>query len=202
MNCELEEKVSWPGGTMIYPLPAVLVTCGTKPEEWNMLTIAWTGITCTNPPMCYISVRPERASYPLIEKSMEFTINLTTTDMARATDWAGVKSGRDFDKWRETGLNPLPGEKVSSPTIAESPLSLECRVKTMLPLGSHTMFLADIVGVRADKRYLDPETGTFRLDRAGLMAYSHGFYYELGEVIGRFGFSVKKPEKRKRQDKQ
>lgn len=177
---------------MIYPLPAVLVTCGATREEWTMLTVAWTGITCTNPAMCYISVRPERASYPLIEREMEFTINLTTADMARATDWAGVRSTRDYDKWKETGLTPMPGEKVASPTIVESPLSLECRVRTVLPLGSHTMFLAEIMNVRADERYLDPETGAFSLEKAGLMAYSHGFYHELGPVIGKFGFSVRR----------
>lgn len=177
---------------MIYPLPAVLVTCGAASEEWNMLTVAWTGITCTNPAMCYISVRPERASYSLIERHMEFTINLTTSAMARATDWAGVRSGHDYDKWKETGLTPVSGEKVSCPTIEESPVSLECRVKTMIPLGSHTMFLAEILGVRADERYLDPETGAFSLEKADLMAYSHGFYHELGPIIGKFGFSVRK----------
>lgn len=163
-----------------------------------MLTVAWTGITCTNPAMCYISVRPERACYPLIERNMEFTINLTTADMARATDWAGVRSTRDYDKWRETGLTPIPGEKVACPTIAESPLSLECRVKTVIPLGSHSMFLAEILGVRADARYMDPETGSFSLGKSGLMTYSHGFYYELGKVIGRFGFSVRKSESKKK----
>lgn len=177
---------------MIYPLPAVLVTCGAERKEWNMLTVAWTGILCTNPAMCYISVRPERHSYPLIEKNMEFTINLTTVGMARATDWAGVRSGADYDKWKETGLTPMEGEKVASPTIEESPLSLECKVKSMTNLGSHTMFLAEIVNVRADDRYMDPETGAFSLEKADLLAYSHGLYHSLGPVIGKFGFSVKK----------
>ena len=122
---------------MINPLPAVLVTCGDTPEKWNMITVAWTGTICTDPAMCYISVRPERASYPVIERTMEFTINLTTEEMARATDWAGVRSGRDYDKWKETGLTPIPGEKVKSPTIEESPLSIECRVKRIERLGSH-----------------------------------------------------------------
>ncbi len=185
-------KESWKPGTMINPLPAVLVTCGAKPSEWNMLTIAWTGTICTNPPMCYISVRPERASYPLLIANMEFTINLTTVAMARATDWAGVRSGRDYDKWKETGLTPLPGEKVSSPTIEQSPLSIECRVKEVMHLGSHDMFIADVLNVRADTRYIDPETGAFSLEKADLLAYSHGFYHSLGPVIGRFGFSVKK----------
>ncbi len=131
---------------MIYPLPAVLVSCGTM-EHSNILTVAWTGTLCTNPPMCYISVRPERHSYPLIRENMEFTINLTTSSMARATDWAGVRSGADYDKWEETGLTPEPGVKVSCPSIAESPLSIECRVKEVVHLGSHDMFVADVVNV-------------------------------------------------------
>lgn len=177
---------------MIYPLPAVIVTCGRTREEWNMITIAWTGTICTNPAMCYISVRPERHSYPIIERNMEFTINLTTSDMAYATDWAGVRSGADYDKWKETRLTPIPGEMVASPTIEESPLSIECKVKTIMPLGSHSMFIAEVVNVRADSRYLDPQTGLFSLEKAGLMAYSHGLYQALGEPIGKFGFSVKK----------
>lgn len=185
-------KESWKPGTMIYPLPAVLVTCGDTPDEWTMLTVAWTGTICTDPAMCYISVRPERASYPILERCMEFTINLTTAAMARATDWAGVRSGRDYDKWKETGLTPLPGEKVKSPTIEESPLAVECRVKRIERLGSHSMFIAEVVGVRADSRYIDPETGRFNLEEAGLIAYSHGVYHELGKAVGTFGFSVRK----------
>ena len=177
---------------MVYPLPAVLVSCGDRPENWSMLTVAWTGTICSDPAMCYISVRPERACYPLIAENMEFTINLTTAAMARATDWAGVRSTRDYDKWKETGLTPLPGEKVKCPTIDESPLSIECRVKEIVRLGSHDMFIAEVINVRADSRYIDPETDRFMLEKAGLMAYSHGFYYELGEMIGRFGFSVRK----------
>ncbi len=177
---------------MINPLPAVLVTCGDTPEKWNMITVAWTGTICTDPAMCYISVRPERASYPVIERTMEFTINLTTEEMARATDWAGVRSGRDYDKWKETGLTPIPGEKVKSPTIEESPLSIECRVKRIERLGSHSMFIAEVLGVRADSRFIDKETGKFDLEKAGLIAYSHGAYHRLGPAIGKFGFSVQK----------
>lgn len=177
---------------MVYPVPALLVTCGDKPENWNMLTVAWTGTICTDPAMCYISVRPERYSYDLIVKNMEFTLNLTTADMARATDWAGVRSGRDYDKWKETGLTPLPGEKVSSPTIDESPLSIECRVKKILNLGSHHMILGDVLNIRADGRYIDHATGAFHLEDSNLMAYSHGKYYALGELLGSFGFSVRK----------
>lgn len=185
-------KISWKPGTMVYPAPAALVTVGADVKDWNMLTIAWTGTVCTDPAMLYISVRPERYSYPLIEKYMEFTLNLTTVEMARATDWAGVRSGRDYDKWKVTGLTPLPGEKVSSPTIAESPLSIECRVKEITHLGSHDMVIADVLNVRADSRWLHEETGRFSLEKAGLMAYVHGGYYSLGELLGTFGFSVKK----------
>lgn len=177
---------------MINPVPAVIVTCGAEPEEWNMLTVAWTGTICSDPAMCYISVRPERYSYALIEKYGEFTINLTTAAMARATDWVGVRSGRDYDKWKETGLHPLPGEKVASPTIEESPLSIECKVKEIMHLGTHDMFIAEVAGVRADSRWIDPQTGKFSLDDAGIIAYCHGEYHELGRLIGKFGFSVKK----------
>ncbi|MDE7108414.1 MAG: flavin reductase family protein, partial [Muribaculaceae bacterium] len=156
------------------------------------LTISWTGTICSDPAMCYISVRPERASYPLLIENMEFTINLTTVEMAHATDWVGVRSGRDFNKWKETGLTPIPGEKVASPTIEQSPLSIECRVKSVIHLGTHDMFISDVLNVRADTRFLDPETGKFSLEDANLLAYSHGLYHSLGEIVGKFGFSVKK----------
>lgn len=185
-------KQSWKPGTMVYPLPAALVSCGTFDGESNMLTVAWTGTICTNPPMLYISVRPERYSYEIIRRQMEFTVNLTTAAMARATDWCGVRSGRDYDKWAETGLTRERGVKVSCPAIAESPLSIECRVKEIITLGSHDMFIADVINVMADERYIDPETGAFDLAASGLIAYSHGGYYPLGEKIGGFGFSVKK----------
>lgn len=185
-------KISWKPGTQVYPLPAVIVTCGDAPENWNMLTIAWTGTICSDPPMCFISVRPERASYPLLVKNMEYTINLTTKGMAFATDWVGVRSGRDFNKWEKTGLTPIAGEKVSSPTIEQSPLSIECRVKEIIKLGSHDMFISDVLNVRVDSRYFDEKTGRFELEKANLIAYSHGFYHELGDIIGKFGFSVKK----------
>lgn len=185
-------KVNWRPGTMVYPAPAALVTCGASPEEWNMLTVAWTGTVCSDPAMLFISVRPERHSYDIILRRNEFTLNLTTEDMARATDWAGVRSGKDYDKFAETGLTPLPGEMVASPTIEESPLAIECRVKSVTRLGTHDMILAEVLNVRADDRYIDPSTGAFSLKRAGLMAYCHGGYYRLGELIGTFGFSVKK----------
>ena len=176
---------------MIYPLPAVLVTCGTM-ERSNMLTIAWTGTICTNPAMCYISVRPERYSYPMIKERMEFTINLTTAAMARATDWAGVRSRADYDKWAETGLTPEPGVNVGCPYIAESPLSIECRVREIVHLGSHDMVIAEVVNVLADESLINPETGAFDLASAGLLNYSHGQYFGQGEPLGRFGWTVKK----------
>lgn len=185
-------KESWRPGTMIYPVPAVIVTVGATPEEWNPLTVAWTGTVCSDPAMCYISVRKERHSFPILMRRMEFTINLTTAAMARATDWVGVRSGKDNDKWKVTGLTPIPGEKVASPTIEESPLSIECRVKNVTDLGSHYMFLAEVVNVRADSRWIDPQTGRFELEKSGLMAYVHGHYYALGEILGKFGFSVSK----------
>lgn len=185
-------RQNWKPGTMIYPLPAVLVSCGTSVDDSNLITVAWTGTICTDPAMCYISVRPSRYSYDIIKSTMEFTINLTTESMARATDWAGVKSGREYDKWRETGLTPVKGVAVSCPYVEESPLSIECRVKEIVRLGSHDMFIAEVLGILADERYIDPATGAFRLSDAGLLAYSHGAYYRLGEEIGRFGWSVKK----------
>lgn len=186
-------KVTWKGGTMINPFPALLATCGSSRKDWNMLTVAWTGTVCTNPPMCYISVRPERHSHAIIERQMEFTLNLTTEAMARATDWAGVRSGADHDKFRHTGLTPLPGLKVRSPLIEQSPLSIECRVAGISRLGSHDMFLAHVINVVADDRYIDPATGYFDLAAARLLAYSHGHYHALGPILGHFGFSVKKP---------
>ncbi len=185
-------KVSWKPGTMVYPIPAVLVSCGVTDETRNLITVAWTGTVCTNPPMLYISVRPERHSYNIIKEQREFTVCLTTAAMARATDWCGVKSGRDVDKWEATGLTPVHGEKVGCPYIAESPLCIECRVKEVVPLGSHDMFMADVVNVIADDRYIDPATGRFDLAASGLMAYSHGHYYRLGECLGKFGFSVER----------
>lgn len=191
-------KESWRPGTMIYPLPAVIVTVGASPEEWNPLTIAWTGTVCSDPAMCYISVRKERHSYPILMREMEFTINLTTESMAKATDWVGVRSGRDNDKWAETGLTPLPGEKVKSPTIEESPLSIECRVKNVTDLGSHSMFLAEVLNIRADSRWIDQQTGRFELERSNPLVYLHGHYYGLGEMIGKFGFSVQKTAQKKK----
>lgn len=188
-------KINWRPGTMVNPVPAVIVTVGAHPEEWNPLTIAWTGTICSDPPMCYISVRRERHSFPILMNRMEFTVNLTTSEMAKATDWVGVRSGRDYDKWKETGLTAMPGVAVLSPTIEQSPLSIECKVKNVVDLGSHCMFMAEVVNVRADSRWIDESDGHFDLAQSGLMAYCHGHYYELGKLIGKFGFSIKDSSK-------
>lgn len=185
-------KVSWKPGTMIYPLPALLVTCGNSPEEYDIVTVAWAGTMCTNPPMCYIALRPERHSYGIIKKNMEFVINLTTEDLAFATDWCGVRSGRDFNKFKEMKLTPGKAQIVSAPTIEESPLNIECRVKSTMKLGSHELFLADVVNVIADDKYLDNESGKWSLEDSNPLVYLHGGYYKLGEKIGHFGWSVKK----------
>lgn len=185
-------KSVWRPGTLIYPLPAVLVGCGSSPEDYNLITVAWVGTICSDPAMCYISVRPERHSYNLIKQNMEFTLNLTSVDMARATDWCGVRSGRDFNKFEETGLTPLKGTCVTAPYIEEAPLSIECRVKEILALGSHDMFISEVLAVLADERFINPQTGAFEMDKANLLAYAHGNYYELGNKIGKFGWSVQK----------
>lgn len=183
---------SWKPGTMIYPLPAVLVSCGRTSEEYNLITISWVGTICSNPPMCYISVRPERHSYSILKESGEFVINLTNEEMAYATDWCGVRSGKNFNKFKKMKLSPVKAEVVNAPLIKESPLCIECRVKEIIPLGSHDMFIAEVVNVLADKQYIDPETDKFDMAMAKLVAYSHGHYYKLGEEIGKFGWSVKK----------
>ena len=190
--------ISWKPGTLIYPLPAVLVSCGDSPENFNVITISWVGTICTNPAMCYISVRPERHSYDLIKNSGEFVINLTTEDMAFATDWCGVKSGKEVNKFEAMGLTPVMGEMVKAPIIKESPLCIECRVKEIVKLGSHDMFLAEVLNVQANKKFIDPETDTFKLSDARLIAYSHGHYYKLGDEIGRFGWTVQKNKKGKK----
>ena len=189
-------KQQWKPGTLIYPLPAVLISCGETEEEYNMLTVAWVGTICTNPAMCYISVRPERHSYDIIKRTKSFVINLTNEDMARATDWCGVRSGKDYNKFQEMRLTPQKAQKVSAPIILESPLSIECEVLEIKELGSHHMFIANVVNVQADERYIDPATDEFRLSDAKLIAYSHGHYYKLGEEIGKFGWSVRKNKKK------
>lgn len=185
-------KTAFKPGTMIYPLPAVMVSCGDTPDNYNILTIAWTGTICSDPPLCYISVRKERHSHDLIARTGEFVINLTTEALARATDWCGVKSGRDFNKFKEMHLTPEPAQLVKAPLIAESPLNIECVVTEIKELGSHDMFIAKVIAVDADEKLIDKGTGAFQFNHAQPLAYSHGKYYGLGEKIGGFGFSVKK----------
>ena len=189
-------KESWKGSVIPSPLPPVLVSCGTL-ESPNVLTIAWTGILCTQPPVTYISVRPERYSYELIKQSGEFVINLPTAELVRAIDYCGVKSGRNTDKLKETGLKVEKASEVSAPVIVQSPVNVECRVREIIPLGTHDMFISDIVKVDAARELLD-DKGRLALENAGLLAYSHGDYFALGRKLGSFGFTVKKNKKRSR----
>ena len=180
-------------GNMLYPVPAVMVSVAEKEGKSNIITVAWAGTVCTNPPMLTISVRPERYSYHMIKETGEFVVNLTTEDLAFATDYCGVKSGRDTDKWRDMKLTREPASKVSVPLIKESPVNLECKVVRVDELGSHHMFLAEVVAVNVDEKYMD-ERDTFHLSKAKPLAYSHGRYYGLGELLGTFGYSVKKKD--------
>ncbi len=184
-------KELWKPGNMLYPLPVVMVSMADKNGKTNIITIAWAGTVCTNPPMVSISVRPERYSYPILKETGEFVINLTTKELAFATDYCGVKSGRDVDKFKEMKLTPLKAKEVKAPLIQESPVNLECRVREILPLGSHHMFLADVAAVHADEKYMD-EKHKFHLEKAEPIVYSHGAYLSCGEQIGTFGYSVKK----------
>ncbi|MFI3297149.1 MAG: flavin reductase family protein [bacterium] len=186
------KKEQWKPGTLIYPLPALLISCGETEQEYNMFTVSWAGTICTSPAMCYISVRPERHSYDIIKRTGAFVINLTNEDLAYATDWCGVKSGRDYNKFAEMNLTPKPAEMVKAPIILESPMSIECELVEIKELGTHDMFIAKVVNVHADKRYIDEKTGEFKLYESKLITYSHGHYYKIGEEIGKFGWSVKK----------
>ena len=185
-------KQTWQGGNMLYPLPAVMVSCANAAGEKDIVTVAWAGTVCTNPPMLSISLRPERHSYHIVRESGEFVANLVTARLQRACDWCGVRSGRDFDKWAECRLTPAPATTLElAPAIEESPVSIECRVRDVLELGSHHLFLADVTAVQVEDALLD-ERGRLDLARAGLTAYSHGEYFELGRRIGSFGYSVRK----------
>ncbi len=184
-------KQLWKPGNMLYPLPAIMVSMTDKNGKHNIITIGWTATICSNPPMLSISVRPERYSHGILKETGEFVVNLTTKDLAFATDYCGVKSGRDVDKFKEMGLTPIPGSKVKAAMIEESPVNIECKVTQVLPLGSHDMFIAEVVAVHIDDKYMD-ENQKFHLEKANPLVYSHGSYFECGEQIGTFGYSVKK----------
>lgn len=192
------EKQVWKPGNMLYPLPAVMVSCGDKAGNKNIVTVAWTGTVCTNPAMLYISVRPERYSYQMIRETGEFVVNLTTKQLVKATDFCGVKSGRDVDKFKEMNLKAAAAEKLNyAPIIAESPVNIECKVVEVKDLGSHHMFLAKVVAVQISEKYLNSNK-KFELNETGLLAYSHGEYFTLGKSQGTFGYSIrKKPKKSK-----
>lgn len=193
-------KQHWRGGNMLYPLPAVMVSCARPGEKPNIITVAWAGTVCSSPAMLSISVRPERYSYDIIKESGSFVVNLVDKELVYAADYCGVRSGRDTDKFQEMKLTPLPSQYIDAPGIAESPVSLECKVTQIVPLGTHDMFIAEIVGVTVDEKYID-ETGKFHLNRSGLVTYSHGEYFELGKKLGTFGYSVKKNSSAKSQNR-
>ncbi len=190
-------KIDFKPGNMLYPLPAVLVTSRGRDGKDNIITVAWTGTVCTNPPMLYISVRPERYSYKALKETGEFVVNLTTEDMARETDFCGVRSGRDMDKFERTGLHKGEASMVDAPIILESPVNIECRVREEILLGSHSMFLADVVHVTVEDEYMD-QRGTFHLEQANPIVYSHGTYHSIGKGLGSFGYSVRKQKKNRK----
>ena len=191
-------KEVWRPGNMLYPAPPVMVSCGREGETPNIITVAWAGTICSDPAMLSISVRKERYSHHIIKESGEFVVNLTSKKLAYATDWCGVRSGRDYDKFKEMKLTPLKSQKISAPGIEESPVNIECKVRQVVELGSHDLFIAEVVSVSVDEKLLD-EKGRLDLGRAKLVTYSHGEYFMLGEKLGKFGYSVakKKPKKHK-----
>ena len=190
-------KESWKAGNMLYPVPAVMVSCQRNGEKPNIITVAWAGTICSDPAMVSISIRPERYSYDIIKDSGEFVINLVNTELTGACDWCGVRSGRDYDKFKELKLSEYKSEFMAVPAIDESPVNIYCKVKKIEKLGSHDMFIAEVVGVTVDDKYMD-EKGRFDLKAANLMAYSHGEYFALGKKLGRFGYSVKKNVNKKK----
>lgn len=192
-----KKKESFKPGNMLYPLPAVMISCQRKEEKPNIITVAWAGTVCTNPPMLSISIRPERYSYDIIKETGQFVVNLTTKKLAKATDYCGVRSGRNVDKFKEMHLHTVESEQIEVPGILECPVNIECKVRQVLELGSHHMFLADVVGVQVDADLLD-ETGKFWLNKSELMTYSHGSYFGLGEQFGTFGYSVRKKKTKKK----
>ena len=184
-------KEIWKPGNMLYPLPVVMASMADRDGKPNIITLAWVGTICSTPPMVSVSVRPERYSYPILKETGEFVINLTTKDLVFATDYCGVKSGRDVNKFKEMHLTAVAADKIKAPMIGESPVNLECRVTQVIPLGSHDMFLAEVVAVHADERYMD-EKHRFHLEKAEPVVYSHGTYFTCGEALGTFGYSVRK----------
>lgn len=194
------KRLIWPGGTMLFPLPAVLVSCGTLvPYDCNLITVAWTGILSTKPPRCYISIRPDRCSYPMIQCSKEFVINLTTRKLGKATDWCGVVSKTKVtDKFSALHLTPIAAKTVSAPLLAEAPINLECKIFHEMASGSHTVFMADITCVQADPAFFDKKSGRFDLSKANLICFSHGHYYSLGETLGHFGHSICRKKKKEK----
>ena len=187
-------KITWKPGTFEYPIPAAMVSCGTM-ENSNIITVAWTGVINTNPAMVYISVRPERYSHDIIKETGEFVINLTNEQLAYATDWCGVKSGKNVDKFKEMHLTKQKANFVNCPMIEEAPVSVECKVKEIKELGSHNMFIAEVLAVNADEKYFD-KNGAFDISKCNLIAYANGGYYTLGKKVGKFGFSVQKKKKK------
>jgi flavin reductase (DIM6/NTAB) family NADH-FMN oxidoreductase RutF len=196
LSKNIMSRITWKPGTMVYPVPAVMVSCGDSENNNNIITIAWTGTICSEPPMCYISIRKSRHSHAIIKRTKEFVINITTKELAKATDWCGVKSGKNVDKFKEMNLTAIKASKVKAPLIEESPINIECEVVEIKELGTHDMFLAKVVAVNADKKYLD-ENGAFDLSKANPIAYSHGNYYNLGSYIGKYGWTVEKKKKKK-----
>ncbi|MCR5673615.1 MAG: flavin reductase family protein [Lachnospiraceae bacterium] len=188
-------KQNWKPGNMLYPLPVVMVSCAEEGKRPNIITVAWAGTICSEPAMVYVSIRPERYSHDIIKNSGQFVINLVTGQLTRACDWCGVKSGRDHDKFKEMNLTEYRSDHILAPAIKESPVNIYCKVKEMIKLGSHDMFIAEVVGITVDEKYMD-EAGKFDLFATDLTAYSHGEYYSLGKNLGKFGFSVKKKNQR------
>jgi len=185
------EKEFWRPGNMLYPIPAVMISCASGGQQTNIITVAWTGTVCSNPPMVSVSIRKERYSYDIIKTSKEFVINLVTKELLKQADFCGVRSGRSVDKFKEMNLTPMKGNIVAAPLIGESPVNMECIVKDIIPLGSHDLFLAEVVSVAVDKKYMD-DSGKFNLNQSNLIVYSHGEYYGLGELLGKFGYSVRR----------
>lgn len=188
-------KVLWKPGNMLYPLPAVMVSCQRGEEKPNIITVAWAGTVCTSPAMLSVSIRPERYSYDIIKESGEFVVNLTTEELTKAMDFCGVKSGKNVDKFKEMNLTPLESKTIKTPGILESPVNIECKVKEILELGSHHMFIGEVTGVQVDEEKLD-ENNRLLLNEAGLVAYAHGQYRALGKTLGTFGYSVQKKKKK------